>query len=59
MGDYRDYLFSYLPQEKLMTFSFGHVIPPENLIATVLPQGSGGSPFEFTFDKRNSERLVR
>ncbi|KAI5303577.1 rRNA-processing protein bfr2 [Ascosphaera pollenicola] len=58
MDDYRDYLFSYLPQDKLKTFSFGHVIPPENLIATFLPQGSLGTPFEFTYDKRGSETLI-
>ncbi|KAI5281929.1 ATP-dependent DNA helicase chl1, partial [Ascosphaera acerosa] len=58
MSDWRDHLLSYLPPHRLRTFSFGHVIPRENLLAAVLPRGALGSRFEFTFDKRGAERLV-
>lgn len=58
MSDYADHLFSYLPPGKLDTFSFGHVIPPENLAARTLCKGVLGNDFNFTFDQRNSDSLV-
>ncbi|KAI5293262.1 ATP-dependent DNA helicase chl1, partial [Ascosphaera atra] len=57
MDEYRDYLFSYLPEGRLKTFSFGHVIPPENLSAVTMSNGILGSEFDFTFEKRRSEPL--
>jgi chromosome transmission fidelity protein 1 len=57
MSDYAAHLFSYLPPGRLETFSFGHVIPPENLIAQTMPKGILGSEFNFTFEARNSENM--
>ncbi|KAE8375307.1 helicase C-terminal domain-containing protein [Aspergillus bertholletiae] len=58
MTDYVDHLFSYVPSSRLDTFSYGHVIPPENLIAQVLATGVTGTEFNFTFDTRDSERMI-
>ncbi|KAI2090567.1 ATP-dependent DNA helicase chl1 [Ophidiomyces ophidiicola] len=58
MSDYADYLFSYLAPEKLRTFSYGHVIPNNNLIARPIVQGHQGCNFDFTFEKRNSRDMV-
>jgi len=58
MPDYVDYLFSYLPSDRLMTYSFGHVIPPQNLIAEVIASGSLGTEFNFNFENRRSERMI-
>lgn len=58
MSDYADHLFSYLPTDRLETFSFGHVIPPENLTAQTLAIGILGSKFNFTYDHRHSEQMV-
>ncbi|KAB8236734.1 DNA helicase [Aspergillus alliaceus] len=58
MTDYLNHLFSYLPSSRLDTFSYGHVIPPENLIAHVLNKGVIGTEFDFTFDTRDSERMI-
>ncbi|GAB1205703.1 ATP-dependent DNA helicase chl1 [Aspergillus pseudonomiae] len=58
MTDYINHLFPYVPSSRLDTFSYGHVIPPENLIAQVLGRGITGTDFDFTFDTRDSERMV-
>lgn len=58
MSDYATHLFSYVPSDRLDTFSYGHVIPSENLMALTLPKGIGGLDFDFTYDARDSEKMV-
>ncbi|GLA49720.1 ATP-dependent DNA helicase chl1 [Aspergillus niger] len=58
MTDYMNHLFSYVPASRLDTFSYGHVIPPENLIAHTLVRGVQGSEFDFTYDARDSEKMI-
>lgn len=58
MSDYADYLFSYLPTQNLQTFSFGHVIPRENMYATAVAQGPSGREFDFTFEQRSKDSTV-
>lgn len=58
MSDYDQHLLSYLDPSKIMTLSCGHVIPPSNLLAIPVVQTLNGSEFEFTFEKRNTEKTV-
>lgn len=58
MSDYSDYLFSYLEKDQLQTFSFGHVIPDNNLFATSVTKGSSNIEFDFTYNKRSSEPMI-
>jgi chromosome transmission fidelity protein 1 len=58
MSDYNQHLLSYLDPSKIMTLSCDHVIPPSNLLAIPVVQTLNGSDFEFTFEKRNSEKMV-
>lgn len=58
MADYANHLFSYLPPGRLETYSYGHVIPPENLTAIALSRGILGSEFNFTYEARKSEKMV-
>ncbi|KAL3470197.1 helicase C-terminal domain-containing protein [Aspergillus californicus] len=58
MSDYMNHLFSYLPRDRLDTFSYGHVIPPENLTAHTLAHGVSGCHLEFTYDSRESEKMI-
>ncbi|KAA8645507.1 DNA helicase [Aspergillus tanneri] len=58
MTDYIDHLFSYVPTERLNTFSYGHIIPPENLVVHTLGNGVLGSDFDFTYESRNVEKLI-
>ncbi|EXJ59766.1 chromosome transmission fidelity protein 1 [Cladophialophora yegresii CBS 114405] len=58
MSDYSDYLFSYLQKTRLSTFSFGHVIPASNLLAQAIVKGPSDVEFDFTFDKRGSEKIM-
>lgn len=59
MSDYMNHLFSYVPPSRLGTFSYGHVIPSENLVAHTLARGVHGSDFDFSYDTRDSEAMVR
>lgn len=59
MSDYAEYLFSYLPAERLQTFSFGHVIPKGNMFAQPVVEGPSGAEFDFTFQQRSSESTIR
>ena len=58
MTDYMHHLFSYVPPSQLSTFSYGHVIPAENLTAQSLVKGVLGSEFDFTYEARESEKMV-
>ena len=58
MSDYNQHLLSYLDSSKIMTLSCGHVIPTSNLLAIPVIQTLNGTEFEFTFEKRNSDRTV-
>ncbi|PTU16946.1 hypothetical protein P175DRAFT_0519548 [Aspergillus ochraceoroseus IBT 24754] len=58
MSDYMNHLFSYIPEDRLRTFSYGHVIPRENLTAHTLSRGILGSDFDFTFEGRDSEKTI-
>ncbi|EYE96296.1 DNA helicase [Aspergillus ruber CBS 135680] len=58
MTDYMHHLFSYLPSSRLSTFSYGHVIPAENLTTQSLLRGIQGSEFDFTYEARGSEKMI-
>lgn len=59
MEDYAEHLFPYLEPERLRTFSYGHVIPKDNLMAAPISKGVLDTEFDFTYGKRDSERMVR
>ncbi|KAL4805264.1 helicase C-terminal domain-containing protein [Aspergillus unguis] len=58
MSDYMNHLFAYIAKDRLGMFSYGHVIPPENLSAHNLARGVMGSNFDFTYDGRDSEKMI-
>ncbi|KAJ9210084.1 hypothetical protein DTO166G4_8345 [Paecilomyces variotii] len=58
MTDYADYLFSYVTGERLDTFSYGHVIPADNLAARTLSRGVLGTEFDFTYKARDSDKMI-
>ena len=43
---------------RLQTFSCGHIVPKENLIALPVAEGPGGVDFDFTYDKRTSPTMI-
>jgi len=59
MSDYSDYLFSYLDEDQLQTFSFGHVIPENNLFVKSIPKGPSNVEFDFTYNNRTSESMIK
>ena len=58
MDDYIRHLFAYVNPDRLRTFSCGHIIPKENLVAIPVARGPGAIEFDFTFDKRNSPTMI-
>lgn len=58
MNDWSEQLFSYVPAEKLETYSFGHIIDKGNVLLQLLSKGPGGIEFDFTFSNRRSETMI-
>lgn len=55
----QELLFSAgVEEERILEFSCGHVIPPENILPIVLCSGPSGQELEFTFQKRNSPSMM-
>jgi len=58
MSDYSDQLFPYLKPERLKTFSFGHIIDKGNVYMRPLSKGPTGIEFDFTWQNRESQKMV-
>lgn len=58
MSDFIDLLFPNA-SERIRTFSYGHVIPEQNLTAMILGSGPSTKEFRFTFARRYDKILVR
>ena len=54
MSDYADYLFSYLSEDRLVNFSFGHVIPPSNMFTQAIVRGPSDKSLIFNYENRTS-----
>ncbi|TKS73391.1 ATP-dependent DNA helicase DDX11 [Collichthys lucidus] len=55
----QELLFSAGVQEERITeFSCGHVIPPENILPLVLCSGPSGQELDFTFQNRDTPRMI-
>lgn len=58
MADYVHQLLSYVEPSRITTFSCGHIIPVENLIAIPTAHGPRDIEFDFTYEKRNSTTMT-
>ena len=58
MEDYFHHLFPYLEPQRLRTWSCGHIIPKDNLIAWPVLKGPDGTILDFTFEKRKSAATI-
>ena len=58
MDDYLRHLFAYVDPDRLQTFSCGHIIPKENLIALQVAKGLKGKDFDFTYEKRKTSEMI-
>uniref|UniRef100_H3DPG5 DEAD/H (Asp-Glu-Ala-Asp/His) box helicase 11 n=1 Tax=Tetraodon nigroviridis TaxID=99883 RepID=H3DPG5_TETNG len=55
----RELLFSAgVGEERIVEFSCGHVIPPENILPLVLCSGPSGQELDFTFQNREAPRMM-
>ncbi|XP_051886100.1 ATP-dependent DNA helicase DDX11 [Pristis pectinata] len=60
VADFKDQLLftSGVSADRLVEFSCGHVIPPENILPIILCSGPSGQQLEFTFQKRDKPQLL-
>ncbi|KAG9096173.1 ATP-dependent DNA helicase chl1 [Ceratobasidium sp. 370] len=58
IGDFYAQLFSYLPPDRLVTYSCGHVVPKSNIKTVVLGKGPRGRDLEFKFSARGDDELI-
>jgi len=56
--DIEDQLFQ-AQQHRIYHFTCDHVIPDENLLCMALNKGPSSCTFDFTFNNRKKESLVR
>ncbi|KAK7097155.1 ATP-dependent DNA helicase DDX11-like [Littorina saxatilis] len=60
ISEFKDQLFhaAGLPSHRIMEFSCGHVVAPDHLLALTLAVGPTGVPLDFTYQARDSPRLL-
>lgn len=51
-------LFTYLPPNRLTTFSCGHIIPASNVQTLLLTKGPSGLDLEFKFAQQSNQQVV-
>ncbi|KAF3641252.1 putative Peroxidase 48-like [Capsicum annuum] len=55
----KERLFPWLPPDQLHFFSCGHIIPSENILPIVVPQGPSGHSFDFSYSVRSSSVMIQ
>ncbi|KAG5648406.1 hypothetical protein DXG03_004980 [Asterophora parasitica] len=58
ISDVINQLFSYLPQERFVSFSCGHIIPTENLQTMVVTKGPRGGELEYKAGKQGDAAVI-
>jgi chromosome transmission fidelity protein 1 len=58
LSDYTDYLFSYLAPDRLVNFSFGHVIPATNMLTKAVTRGPSAKELLYNYENRASDGVV-
>ncbi|KAI5960651.1 CHL1 [Candida pseudojiufengensis] len=56
MNEFMDYLFPFVPENKINKFACGHIIPDENLKVFTIDSYHG--EFEFSFNKRHDLKQI-
>ena len=57
-ADLEQQIFRELPTGRLRTVSFGHIVPPSNLLPLVVPTGPSGVPLQFNFATRAAPQIM-
>ncbi|KAL1265124.1 hypothetical protein QQF64_003151 [Cirrhinus molitorella] len=60
VADFKEQLLfsAGVTEERILEFSCGHVIPPENILPIVLCAGPSGQQLEFTFQTRDTPQMM-
>ncbi len=61
ISEFREQLFlnAGADASRIMTFSCGHVIPPENILPIVFCSGPSGKQLDYSYQTRNTVALVQ
>jgi chromosome transmission fidelity protein 1 len=58
MEDYRQHLFSYIPESRIQTLTCSHIVPPSSLVVYPVSKDRRGTDFTFTFEKRSQRDTI-
>ncbi|TCD66273.1 hypothetical protein EIP91_001602 [Steccherinum ochraceum] len=58
ISDVTNQLFSTLAEDRLTTFSCGHIIPISNLQTLILKKGPRGGELQFKYERRNDQSTI-
>ncbi|KAK7604095.1 hypothetical protein V9T40_004368 [Parthenolecanium corni] len=60
ISEFREQLFQNAGAElsRIIAFSCGHVIPPENILPIIVSEGPSGKKLDFSFEFRNSDAVM-
>ncbi|KAL8951115.1 MAG: hypothetical protein Q9222_002887 [Ikaeria aurantiellina] len=58
MTDYSRHLFAYINQDRLRTWSCGHIIPKDNLFLRSIGSAEDGTELDFSFSTRGSFQRI-
>ncbi|MCO5590825.1 hypothetical protein L7F22_044800 [Adiantum nelumboides] len=51
-------LFPYLPESRIYTFTCGHIVPAQNVVALAVARGPTGRTFDFTHQSRCRPEMI-
>ena len=58
ISEFKQQLFQSVNSDRIMEFSCGHVIPPDNILPLALGEGSSGRQLDFTYHARNLPQVI-
>ncbi|KAL1919516.1 uncharacterized protein VTP21DRAFT_2209 [Calcarisporiella thermophila] len=58
MSDFINFLFPFLPQERVARFTCGHIVPREQLLVVRAEEGPTGYELDFSFERRGNAKLM-
>lgn len=59
MSDVIGRLFPSLPQDRMTTFSCGHIVPPSHVQTLILSKGPSGSRLEFKYAQQSDVQVLK
>ncbi|KAI8613865.1 helicase C-terminal domain-containing protein [Chytriomyces sp. MP71] len=58
MAEFKSQLLDFVPTEKVVFFSCGHIVPPTSILTVSVPMGASGNPLTFTYGTRTNDGMI-